>query len=260
MSARGLFARVGAVLAAVLAAGVVAAVPAGAVADGVTATTGQFPYAVQLRFDDIKRADGTTYDSACSGVLVSRTWIMTAGHCFHDGGHHRMSGTPRYASTARLGTVNTTDPQAGVTRTVTWVKQSSLNDIALARLSAPVDGIAPPRLNTAAPAVGRVLAFAGWGGTTATGPWSDQLNWGRVRVNAVKATTVLVTGYQPLPTTSACAHDSGAPYLATSTTGVVVLVGIESTGPTCPHKLPETTARVDVVLGWARGIVTDLPR
>jgi secreted trypsin-like serine protease len=248
------------VLAAVLAAGVVAAVPANAIANGVAAAPGQFPYAVQLRFDDIKRADGTTYDSACSGVLVSRTWIMTAGHCFHDGNRHRLSGTPRYASTARLGTVNTTDPQAGVTRTITWVKQSSINDLALARLSAPVDGIAPPRLNTAAPAIGRVLAFAGWGGTTATGPPSEQLYWGRVRVSAVNASTVLVNGYQPVPTTSACAHDSGAPYVATSTTGVVVLVGIESTGPTCPHRLAETTARVDVVTAWARVIVTDLPR
>jgi secreted trypsin-like serine protease len=254
------FVRLVAVLGAALTVGALGAGPAAAVANGVAATSGQFPYAVQLRLDDIPRADGTTYDSACSGVLISRTWIMTAGHCFHDGNRNRVSGAPRYASTARLGTVRTADPASGVTRTVVWVEQSRTNDIAVARLDAPVDGIAPPRLGTAAPAAGNVLAFAGWGATTSTGPPSAQLYWGQVKVGAVRATTVLVTGYRPAATTSACPYDSGAPYVATSSTGAATLVSVESTGPACPHRAQETTARVDVVAGWVRGVVTDLPR
>jgi secreted trypsin-like serine protease len=112
--------------------------PAAAIADGEPAQEGQFPVAVQLRMDDITRSDGTTYDSACSGGLISPTWIMTAGHCFHGGDRHRVSGASRYATTARLGTASTTDPAAGVLRTVEWVEQSGVNDIALARLDAPV--------------------------------------------------------------------------------------------------------------------------
>src|SRR5690349_14325254 len=120
-----------------------AAGPASAVAKGVAATSGQFPFAVQLRFTGITRSDGTTYDSACSGALISASWIVTAGHCFHDGNRTRVEGAPRYNAVARLGTVNTTDPAAGQTRKVVWVRQSAVNDVAVARLDAPVTGIAP---------------------------------------------------------------------------------------------------------------------
>jgi hypothetical protein len=105
-----------------------------------------------------------------------------------------------------------------------------------------------------------VLTLAGWGATTGTGGPSAHLRWGRVKVTAVRATTILVTGYQPSRSTGACAYDSGAPYLYTSATGVVSLVSVESTGPTCPHRLQETTARVQAVAPWVRSVVTDLPR
>ncbi len=252
--------RATALLGAVVTAGSLGVAPAVAIAHGRTATTGQFPYAVQLRMHDIPRPDGTVYGSACSAVLISRTWIMTAGHCFHDVNRVRVSGKPRYATTARLGTVNTTNPAAGATRTVNLVQQSGVNDIALARLSAPVDGIAPPKLTTGPPGVGRLLTLAGWGATTGAGSPSSQLYLGQVKVSAVGTSTVLVTGYRPSGNTSACAYDSGAPYVATMPHGRVTLVSIESKGPTCPHHSAETTSRVDVVGRWVRGIVTDLPR
>ena len=138
MRLRRLLARAVSTAVAVLAVGALGVAPAAAIADGEPAQEGQFPFAVQLRMDDITRSDGTTYDSACSGGLISPTWIMTAGHCFHDGDRHRVSGASRYATTARLGTASTTDPAAGVLRTVEWVEQSGVNDIALARLDAPV--------------------------------------------------------------------------------------------------------------------------
>jgi secreted trypsin-like serine protease len=244
-------------LVAALAVGVSGAPSADAIARGVAATPGQFPWAAQLRLDDIRRSDGTVYDSACSGVLISRTWVMTAGHCFHDGNRNRVSGTPRYAATVRLGTVTTTDPAAGVTRRVTWVQQSPKNDIAVARLDAPVDGIAPVALRTKAPAKGLVLSVAGWGATTSGGTWSDRLHWGQVKVGTVRTTTALVRGHWPYSDTSACSYDSGAPYVTTGTTPL--LVSIESTGPACPHGSLETTARVDVVASWTRSVVTDLP-
>ncbi|SNR76353.1 trypsin-like serine protease [Blastococcus mobilis] len=232
--------------------------PAAAIANGVAAEEGQFPFAVQLRFDEILRSDGTTYDSACSGVLISSGWIMTSGHCFHDGDRNRVGGTPRYAVTARLGTANTADPVAGVTRGVVWVEQSATNDIAVAQLDQPVEGITPLALNTRKPARGEILTFAGWGATTATGTWSDQLYWGQVKVSTVKPSTVTVVGHWPAKNTSACPYDSGAPYFATPAGSPPVLVSVESNGPACPHSSQETTARVDTVVGWVRE-VTDLP-
>ncbi len=237
--------------------GVVGASPAAGIAKGVAAEEGQFPFAVQLRLDDITRSDGTVYDSACSGVLISPTWVMTAGHCFHDGDRNRISGEPAYAAAARLGTVTTTDPAAGVTRSVVWVEQSPSNDIAVARLDAPVDGIVPLPLSTTKPPKGQVLSFAGWGATSNSGTWSDQLYWGQVKVSTVRTTTALVKGYWPAPDTSACPYDSGAPYVSAGTHPV--LVSVESSGPACPHRLQETTARVDVVADWVDSVVDDLP-
>lgn len=245
-----------ATLSAALTVGTLGMAPAAAIARGVAATDGQFPFAVQLRLDDITRSDGTTYDSACSAALISPNWIMTAGHCFHDGDRNRVSGPPRYATTARLGTVDTTDPNAGVTRSVVHVEQSPTNDIAVARLDAPVDGITPLELSTKAPAKGQVLSFAGWGATTSSGPPSEQLYWGKVKISAVKPTTVLVKGHWPYADTSACPYDSGAPYFAQPAGSAPVLVSVESGGPSCPHRQQETTARVDVVVPWVRGIVT----
>jgi len=259
MRLRGLLARAVTTMVAVLTVGAFGVAPAAAIANGVAAQEGQFPFAVQLRMDDITRSDGTTYDSACSGVLISPTWIMTAGHCFHDGDRNRVGDAPRYATTARLGTVSSTDATVGVTRTVQWVEQSGVNDIAVARLDAPVDGIAPLDLSSQAPRMGQILAFAGWGATSSAGGPSDQLFWGEVKVSAVKTVDVLVKGYWPAPTTTACPYDSGAPYFATPTGANPVLVSVESSGPNCPHRLHETTARVDVVAGWVSSVVTDLP-
>jgi secreted trypsin-like serine protease len=250
MARRLLFVLLSAVL-TVLATTVTGTGSAQAIAKGATAAEGQFPFAVQLRFTGITRADGTRYDSACSGALISAGWIMTAGHCFHDGNRNRVEGAPRYTATARLGTANTTDPAAGQTRRVVWVRQSSTNDIAVARLDTPVSGITPVALNTRKPVRGQVLTFAGWGATSGTGSWSDQLYYGRVKVAAVKTSTLGVVGQWPAPTTSACNYDSGAPYFAGSPP---VLVSVESTGPTCPHSQQETTARVDTVASWVRSV------
>ncbi len=183
-------------------------------------------------------------------MLISAEWIMTAGHCFHDGDRNRISGAPRYTVTARLGTPTTSDPSVGVTRSVTWVEQSPKNDIAVARLNETVDGIPPVPLATTAPKRGEVLTFAGWGATSSSGTWSDQLYWGQVKVSTVKPVTVMVKGSYPQNNTSACPYDSGAPYWRGGPNPV--LVSVEKGGPACPHSSEETTSRVDVIYDWVR--------
>jgi secreted trypsin-like serine protease len=250
--------RLATTVAAALGVVLAAATPAAAVAHGTPASPGQDPFAVRLTMTGIPRADGTTYDSACSGALLSPTWVITSGHCFHDANRTRVSGPTPYPTTATLRTVDvTTDP--GESRQVVSVRQSSTNDIALAQLSAPVTDVAPLRLPGSAPKVGQLLTLAGWGATSSTNPTpSAQLRTGMVKVTSVRSTTVLVTGYSPARDTSACLYDSGAPYVR-SVSGVLRLVSVESSGPDCPHTSAETTARVDVVAGWIRTVVPDLP-
>jgi secreted trypsin-like serine protease len=234
--------------------------PAAAVAHGTPAAPGQYPFAVSLTMTNIPRTDGTTYASACSAALISPTWIITAGHCFHDVNRNRVSGPVPYPTSATLNTANTaTSP--GEVRSVIEVRQSSANDIAVARLSAPVTDVRPLALGTTRPVAGQLLTIAGWGATSSVNPVpSNQLITGVVKIWSVQSSTILVRGYSPAADTSACLYDSGAPYFSTPPSTAPRLTSVESTGPNCPHTLSETTARVDVVVPWIRSVVPDLPR
>ena len=95
-----------------------------------------------------------------------------------------------------------------------------------------------------------MLTLAGWGATSSTDPVpSTQLLTGSVEVETVTDAVVGVSGYAPSADTSACAYDSGAPYLRESEWGPQ-LVSVESGGPDCPHGEEEITTRADVLLPW----------
>ena len=226
--------------------------PAGAVADGVRARDGQFPFAVKLTMTGV-RLNGTTYNSACSGALVSMSWVITAGHCFHDASGKRVSGPVPYSTTATLGTANSTEPGAQ-SISIDTVLQSGSTDISLAHLSSPATVGKPIALNSSRPKTGRILTLAGWGALSSTNPQpQDQLWYGTVKVRSVTSTTITVVGVWPSADTSACLYDSGAPYFTTGSTPL--LYSVESNGPNCPHATPETTARVDGIAGWIRSII-----
>ena len=248
-----------ALVGAVLVTGALGVSPAEAVAHGTLATPGQDPFAVRLTMTNIPRPDGTRYSSACSGALISRTWIITAGHCFHDVNRARVSGATPYPTRATLKTVNvSTSP--GESRSIIAVRQSGWHDIALAQLSAPVTDVSPLALSTSTPANGQLLTLAGWGATSSVNPTpSTRLSTGVVKISSVATSTVLVVGYAPAKDTSACLYDSGAPYFRTAAGVAPRLVSVESAGPNCPHTGPETTARVDTVAAWIKSIVRDLP-
>jgi secreted trypsin-like serine protease len=238
---------------------VIGAAPASAVADGTPATPGEYPFAVKLTMTHIPRPDGSFYDSGCSAGLISRSWIITAGHCFHDVNRVPVSGPVPYVTAATLNTVDVSQ-SPGEVRNVTYVRQAGTTDIAVARLSAPVTDVTPLALNRATPAPGTVLTIAGWGATTSINPTpSTRLVTGQVKIQTVNPTTITVVGYHPEPDTSACLYDSGAPYLTTPVGAPPLLVSTESTGPDCPHTSAETTARVDTITTWITTIVPDLP-
>jgi hypothetical protein len=223
---------------------------AGAIAKGADAGQGQFPYAVKLTMTGIPKTDGTTYDSSCSAGLVNPRYIVTAGHCFHDAARNRVSGPPPYKSTkATIGVVDLTTG-GGVTVDVVDVQQSKTNDIAVARLSKPVTASKYLHIGQAKPTVGQPLVLAGWGDTDANGTASPKLQWAKFEVSSVAATELNVHAVWPEADTSACPHDSGAPYFSMPETGDATLVAVEHDGPDCPHVADELTERVDVDADW----------
>jgi Trypsin len=243
--------------AAVLLTVLVAPAPAAqAVADGSDVPDGRYTFAAALSFPLITRADGSTYSSACSGALIAPSWIITAGHCLHDGNRNRINGAPHYEVQVTVGRA-TLSGTGGQTRQGVEVRQSPTEDVALVRLDRPVFGIIPLLISPLPPRAGEVLRLTGWGSADAEADLShrpDRLQTGLVQVSSFTDTDVLVHGLAPKPTTSACPYDSGAPYFRTIGS-VSFLVGTEVDGPDCPHADDETTARTDTIAGW---IITQL--
>lgn len=231
------------------------AAPARAVANGAPVEEGRYGFATKLTMTGIPNPDGTTRESACSGALVAKDWVVTAGHCFHDVDGNLVSGAVPYATTATLGRVLATGP-GGVDLAVVEVVQSPVNDMALVRLEKPAGTIAPLPIARDAPSAGEVLRLTGWGALDGVSAEpADHLQTGLVAVGSVAETTIGVTGEDPSPSTSACLFDSGAPYFRETRRGPE-LVSTESSGPDCPHDLEETTARVDAAADWIRATVT----
>lgn len=226
------------------------------VANGNDVAAGRYEFAVALTMKGITRPDGTTYDSACSAALIAPRWIATAGHCFHDGAHHPVSGPPRYERTIATVGRPTLHGNGGHDTEVIWVQQAPNPDydFAIAKLAQPIHDVRPLAISRAEPQAGQPIRMTGWGAATAhvDGPEDrlERLQTGVWSITQVTKTTVLAQGTAPERTTSACPYDSGAPYFAEREDGTVRLVAVESDGPACPHDQEETLARVDPLLGW----------
>lgn len=209
------------------------------------------PFNAKIFSADIPVPGGGVRSGGCSASLIAPDWIITAGHCFHDINDVRTSGPPDHAVTVTVGKLKDSDP-GGHSANVIDVRQSPMNDIALAKLATPAEGITPLTLNQAPPAIGMQLRFAGWGSRDANVKLpSDQLKQGQFAVLKVKQAVLEADSVVPRTVdNSPCPVDSGAPYFTTADDRTGVLVAVESTGPPCPQQGRETISRVDVIATW----------
>lgn len=228
------------------------------VAHGQNAPMGKFGFTVMLSFPNVPAANGTSAPSSCSGVLIAKQWVATAGGCFHDltVARTRVSGKPRYDAIAAVG--QTSIKRADGERiAVDDVRQNPKVNFALAHLTTPVQNTDPIALSTSVPKVAQKLRLAGWGIDRDTpdqpadlSDRPDRLQTGLVKTSRVTADSVFVKGVAPSKDTSACPLDFGAPYFTRTADGTAHLVATEVGGPACPHAQEEQAARVDTLIPW----------
>ncbi|WP_086843628.1 S1 family peptidase [Amycolatopsis kentuckyensis] len=199
--------RAGVTLAAVAVAGLLTAVPAAAVTGGSPAAEGAYTFATKI---DVGGVHG------CSGALVAPQWVVTAASCFPENGG--QAGAPKLATKAIVGQRGA----AGTQRAVVDLLFRADRNVVLAKLAAPVTGVAPVAIGTAAPAQNEALRVAGYG-RTATEWVPDKLHTVPVSVQSVTGTTLAVLGDPAAATT--CQGDAGGPLLR-ERNGVVELAGV----------------------------------
>ncbi len=253
------------------------------------ARPGQFPYQVSIVLS--KAVPYADQGYRCGGVLISSSWVLTAGHCFqYDSepidvevfwGHVNLSDS-------HLPNCNCWSTVAQLVRSPNYAEVQTAygpvldGDVALLKLANPATGpgvgwIQPAQLSTEPSLLNSGPGIiAGWGKTSDNpGSLSDALLYGTVKITAdpfcaksygsgiIKPDMVCAA---PHPT-DACSGDSGSPLILTvqstpGTMGTPYLEGITSwTYPPggCPSTKPTVYSRVAAFSNWINQCVTGGP-
>lgn len=170
----------------------------------------------------------------CGATLISRDYALTAAHCLQDakdGKGKRFSAneaTVTFGQTSRSGGGGET---RGVSKFIrhprTDFDAANVNDVALLRLSRPIDTIMPARLAVCGSTPIRSVFSAGWG--RGDGVLLDSLREAELADVNVSGELPGTDPYQYRYTTSSGAlrlGDSGTGLLGRTPSGNVVLLGV----------------------------------
>ena len=223
---------------------------ANAIANGELVAEGQYRFSVRLVMTGIPTAAGGKRNSGCSGALIAPQWIITAGHCFRDANGVRVERPVADSTVATIGRADTTGT-GGYDLEVVAVRQSTTADVSVAKLASPVRGIKPLKISSNPPELGDVLRLTGYGSVTGTNPVQEtRLRTGQMSVLTVEDNIIGVEGFAPADNTTPCPFDSGGPFFIEQRWRAPQLVSVVSNGPSCPHSLKESSARVDNLKDW----------
>lgn len=158
----------------------------------------------------------------CSGSVVSRNKVLTAGHCFPDRG----------AAVTEVVVIlsDTVIPAIGVTIHPDYREDQEaaaiFNDVAVITLQTEVQLEPLPFLSSAAPEVGDIINIFGYG--VDEGGSSGTLKSGQMRLSAVTADHLFAEFGSDGSNT--CLGDSGGPALVQLPSGAAAIAGITSSG------------------------------
>ncbi|MFI1796470.1 S1 family peptidase [Streptomyces sp. NPDC020379] len=210
-------------------------------------------FAFTAKLDIGSQIDG---QRSCSAALVAPQWLVTAASCFADNPAQSLkvpAGAPKLKTTATIGRSDLTRETGSVADVVELVPRDD-RDLVMAKLAAPVAGVAPASLGFNAPVNGEDLWVTGYGRTK--DEWvPDRLHYAKFTVGAVKDATVGLVGKSD--GAAVCQGDTGGPAFR-NMNGRFELVGINSRSWQggcfgADEKETRTGAidtRVDDIAGW----------